>query len=441
MLVVSGLSLHSGWAADTVVSTSDALRNRYVEGVRLISEVQASVSRGNDVLSIVESGSDAQAIRIADMELRLQGVQRATGYLDTESARRVAAGQKLLREKARLEERFAVLEPALADDKALLAGATKTVDALLTAADRSGKLSERRLADITADELKIAAEQVHMAADRLAQMQLRVKLEFTLLQGLQARASSDAADIKAVNAEQVKIAVLVSAQRTAVDKLAAALVETRHQLSDRSNEFSRAVEQFRVVQVGVLRRWLIDGPPAGEAPSLTIMDVQEAGFAPRISRPEPSSTVLGQMGAGGRVPNAAELDPNSMSKFSVSGEVDASQASPDVIQLSKRAKWYLAMLSRLTSFVGESMDEAFAWSSEAEAWRNGLTGAGRVLAEQRGVLATLQMEQEIVTTTVALIANQEATAGEQVRSVSADVDRQTKRLETISAELKKQSGQ
>jgi len=423
-----------------VVSTSDALRNRYVEGVRLISEVRASVSRGNDVLSIVESGSDAQAVRIADMELRLQGVQRATGYLDTESARRVAAGQKLLREKARLEERFAVLEPALADDKALLAGATKTVDELLTAADRSGKLSERRVADITADELKIAAEQVHMAADRLAQMQLRVKLEFTLLQGLQARASGDAADIKAVNAEQVKIAVLVSAQRTAVDKLAAALVETRHQLSDCGNEFSRAVEQFRVVQVGVLRRWLVDGPPAGEAPSLTIMDVQEAGFLPRLRRPDPASTVLGSMGEGIDA-NAAPMESRSMSKFHDDGEVDSTQSSPDVIQLSKRAKWYLAMLSRLTSFVGESMDEAFAWSSEAEAWRNGLSSAGRVLAEQRGVLATLQMEQEIVTTTVALIANQEGTAGEQVRSVSADVDRQTKRLETISAELKKQSGQ
>lgn len=406
----------------------------------MISEVRASVSRGNDVLSIVESGSDAQAVRIADMELRLQGVQRATGYLDTESARRVAAGQKLLREKARLEERFAVLEPALADDKALLAGATKTVDELLTAADRSGKLSERRVADITADELKIAAEQVHMAADRLAQMQLRVKLEFTLLQGLQARASGDAADIKAVNAEQVKIAVLVSAQRTAVDKLAAALVETRHQLSDCGNEFSRAVEQFRVVQVGVLRRWLVDGPPAGEAPSLTIMDVQEAGFLPRLRRPDPASTVLGSMGEGIDA-NAAPMESRSMSKFHDDGEVDSTQSSPDVIQLSKRAKWYLAMLSRLTSFVGESMDEAFAWSSEAEAWRNGLSSAGRVLAEQRGVLATLQMEQEIVTTTVALIANQEGTAGEQVRSVSADVDRQTKRLETISAELKKQSGQ
>ena len=132
MLVVSGLALHSGRAAETAVTASDALRDRYVEGVRLISEVRASVSRANDVLSIVESGSDAQASRIADMELRLQGVQRATGYLETESTRRVTAGQKLLREKERLEERFAALESALADDQALLAGATKTVDALLT---------------------------------------------------------------------------------------------------------------------------------------------------------------------------------------------------------------------------------------------------------------------------------------------------------------------
>ena len=129
-----------------------------------------------------------------------------------------------------------------------------------------------------------------------------------------------------------------------------------------------------------------------------------------------------------------------MSKLDVSGEGDVSQSSPEIIQLSKRAKWYLAMLSRLTSFVGESLNEAAVWSNEAEGWRNGLSGAGRMLAEQRGVLATLQMEQEIVTTTVALIATQEATSGEQVRIVSADVDHQAKRLEEISAELKKQSG-
>ena len=129
-------------------------------------------------------------------------------------------------------------------------------------------------------------------------MQLRVKLEFTLLQGLQARASSDAADIKAVNAEQAKLTMQVATQRAAVDKLIAALVGSRSSLADRGNEFSHAVERFRVVQVGVLRRWLIDGPPAGEAPSLTIMDVQEAGYGGKFKRPEPSSTVLGPVGAG-----------------------------------------------------------------------------------------------------------------------------------------------
>ena len=441
VLIVSGVVLHSGAAAETKTTTSDALRDRYVEGVRLISEVRASVARANDVLAIVEAGSYAQAGRISDMETRLSYVQQTTGYLETASIRRGSTGQKLLGEKERLAERFGALESALADDRALLSGATKAVDALLTAADKSGKLAERRLADLTADELKFSAEQVHLASNRLAQMELRVKLEFTLLQGLQARAASDAADLKAVNTDQTKLSLQVAAQRVAINKVAADLARSRDRLARQSNEFSRKVEQFRVVQVAVLRRWLIDGPPAGDTPSFTIMDVQEAGFARKPKRPDPSSTVLGASGGGALEPNAAALaDDGNMIRGLGAGEADVSQASPEVIQLNNRARWYLAMLSRLSSFVGESLAEAGTWCDQAESWRDGLVGTGRTLADQRGVLATLQMEQDIVTTTVGLIATQESTAQEQVQTVSNDIDLQTKRLETISEELKKRSG-
>jgi len=440
-LVVSGLVLHSSRAAESAV-TSEALRERYVEGVRVISEVRAAANRANDVLSLVESGADSQARKITEMETRLEGVKNNVTALETQSSRRVVAGQNLLGEKARLEERFAALDLALRDDQALLAGAAKTVDALLMAADKSGRLAERRLADQTADELKLAAEQLHLAIDRLAQMELAVKLEFTLLQGLQAKAANETAGISAVKAEEVKLAHEVAAQRAAVDKLTSDLIKSRERLVTQVSGFSRNVEKFRVAQVAVLRRWLIDGPPAGETPSFTIMDVQEAGFASEPMRPETSSTVLGPTGAGLMAREASVVESNDMirGQGGPGGDDALNQASAEMVQLNRKARWYLAMLSRLSSFVAQSLNEAGSWRAEAENWAGEFSACNRSLADQHGALATLGMEQDIAQTRVGLISAQAVTVGAQIQSMAADIERQAKKLEGISAELGRQAG-
>jgi chromosome segregation ATPase len=389
---------------------------------------------------MVETGADTQVRRITEMEWQLGQIARATGNVATEAARRVSAGQKLMQEYERLQERFKVLEVALADDRALLTGATTLVDRLITAADKSGRTFDRRIADAMVDELKLAAEQLHLGADRLAQEKLRTSLEFTLLQGLQSRATNVAGDIEKVNSDQAQLAKQVKVQRAAADKLASGLLENRRRLSERSAAFSRSVEKFRVVQVAVLRRWLIDGPPAGETPSLSISDVQEGIAAKSLGRPDPSLKVLGPQG-GEKPLDAVET----MARFSdraggaggVVSDDDLNQASAELITLHKRSRWYLAMLSRLTSFVAESMAEAASWESEVDAWRSELITAGRFLAEQQGSLTSLRMEQDLVSTTLALISTQGEAAQTQVAAMASDVEEKTKRLDGISAELAK----
>lgn len=439
LVLAASASFSISQAADPVTATtSDTLNATYVEGVRLISDANAAIERGNRVLSIVEQGADGQVGRIAEMEARLQNVKWSANQLETNALRRVEEGMRLSAEKIRIEARFRVLATALQDDRLLLTGATKTVERLLDVADKSGKLAERRLADQIASELKVGAAQVRLASDRLEQMKLRVTLESTLLQGLQARAGSEASDIKALKAELTKLENEVAVQRSGASKLTVLLTEDRTRLAQRQNSLGQMIETFRVVQVSVLRHWLIDGPPAGDLPSLTIDDVMDPAIEQRkMRRPDPSTTILGS-GAGSMSPADAS---SGLSAFNVSSEeeADSTQASSEVMQLHKKARWYLAMLSRLTTFTAQSLNEANVWVDDAEVWRDGLSNSGRTLADQRGALTSLAMEQGIVATTVELMTKQAATAREQVSAVVVQVEKQTQRLAEISAELKKQA--
>ncbi len=448
LILLTGASMHAMRAEEVAVTKSavtagaDGLRQRYVEGVRLISDVRGAVARTNDVLQLVEQGADGQVRQIADMEAQLQQVKRTTGFLETDAARRVAEGQRLAQEQGRLQERFGALARVLADERTLLTGATETAAALLTAADKSGKLAERRIADEVAGGLKDMADQLRSHANAVAQMQVRVKLESTLLQGLQPRSTEAAAAISAVNAEHGKLAAQMAGQRKAVDALAAGLLSDRRELAARMNEFGRTVETFRVVQLDVLRLWLVGGPPPGEMPALTIEDVMEGNeFMKKPVRPDPSATMLGQ--AGG-LANAGDRDgsygSSRASSASEASDEDVNQASAEVVRLRNRARWYFGMLNRLTSFSIESLKEANGWAGEAEGWRNGLAAAGRTLADQSGVLTTVRMQQEMATTTVGLISAQAETVRAQVRAEIEQLEKQTKRLHAIAAELKERAG-
>ena len=439
LVVLSGLFSIVGLAAENAPVTT-GLRESYIEGLKLIAEARTSIERASEVLTMVETGADAQARRIAEMEGKLTGIKSTNSMLETQGARGVEQCKKLLLDKAQVDERFAALTLALDNSETLLKGATQTVSDLLTAADKSGRLAERRLAEESAEMLKSEAEKLHYASIRLGQMQLRVKLEATLLLGLQQKATADSNEINSVNAEQAKMATQVAAQRQAVDKLSTGLLKSRGELDRQNVQLSQRVEKFRIVQVALLRRWLLDGPPAGELPALSVTDIIERSYAPKIKRPTPDSTILGPQSFA--MNTLADSASAITSRGGASGgkvSIDPTEASQTVIQLHKRTEWYLAMLSRLSSFSEESLAEASNWSSEAEDWRNQLSVFGKVLADQRGTLASMQMEQDIVTTMITLISAQASTAQEQVTLICSEVERQTTKLKELSQSLEKKS--
>ncbi|MBS0633709.1 MAG: hypothetical protein JSS11_17505 [Verrucomicrobia bacterium] len=441
-ILITGVAGYAAPAAGTATAAkADGLRERYVEGVRLIADAQAAVARTNDVLQLIEGGADGQVAQIADMETQLQQVKRTTDLLKTEAARRLTEGEQLVQGRSRLQARFAALERVLADERALLTGATETAAALITAADKSGNRSDRDLAEALADTLKLRSGQVHRYADQVAQIQLRMKLESTLLDGLQSRAAETTAAISTVTADLDKLTAQVAVQRKAVDGLTGGLMEDRKSLAVRLDRLGQTIESFRVVQLDVLQRWLVDGPPAGDIPALSVTDVIEGNeYAKRPVRPAPGATVLGSADGGLQQRPDGVVESAETIRRPEPDTNELGQVSPEVIRLTKRARWYNDMLSRLTHFSDESLGEARNWANEAEAWRASFAAAGRTLADQSGVLTTVRMQQEMATTSVALISKQAATVRAQVQAEIAQLEQQTKRLEAITAELKTQAG-
>ena len=293
------LSASMIFAADTATPVPN-LNEQYVNGLKLIAETQSALSNADDVLTLVEASADAQAARIAQMEGTLQSIANVAASLDGQSQRRTVTTMDLSLEKDRLQARFATLSMALADDRSLLAGATKTVQDLILVADKSGKVAERRLADQATTSLKEAAEQLQPAQNRLTQMQLRGEMETTLLQGLQPNLARTAAEVGALKTEHEKAQRQVKDQRAAIDRLNALLKEGRTLLTERRDKFGKAIESFRLAQVRVLRHWLLEGPPESELPPLTIDDVILAGLGSdeMAMSPNLSSTVLGPNSGG-----------------------------------------------------------------------------------------------------------------------------------------------
>lgn len=424
--------------AVAAASASDALRERYVEGLTLIAEFKAAQARAEEVLALVDEGALEQVQRIREMESRLSAIKYENTQLDRDAKRAVQSGRLLIDSKDRLKERFDFLDRVLGDQRTLLKGATSTVSALLEAADKSGRLVERRLAEQSAEELKSAVGLLNQSADRLGRMRLHVDLESTLINGLQPQAKALSEGVAGVASKQEEVAAQVTKQRIAAEQLTQLLDGNRARLNDRSEVFEREIEAFRLVQVEVLHRWLLDGPPAGDMPALSIDDVIEAGgYNKKPKRPDPSSTVLGADGMSGEMSaGLAAREGKSFNADRVSAE-ELNQAGADVIALYRKARWYLAMLERLNVFASESLETVLDWTGDAESWRSQFTRSGRTLADQRGVLSSLEMEQAVVTTTVGLITTQAKTAEAQVNVVVELLEKQTKRLAAVTAELKR----
>jgi len=443
LLAALFLSCISAAAAD--------LRETYVNGLKNISDTKAAYTRTGNLLNIVENGAAQQSQSIAGMESRLLQVRQTLTNLQNNTQNLTAAGASLLAQRDRIQDRFATLQTALADTRALLAGATNAVDALVASADKSGNILERQLASQTVSDLQNLAAQLQRYATNVEQTRRQIDLEYTLFKGLQDRPASVATDITSALAELKTTTDQIAKQRASVDALLARLAKDRTGLTDKYNAFAQTVENFRVVQISVLRRWLLDGPPAGEIPSLTVDDVLENVFAP------PAPTVIASgilnsnivatdaFGAGDALTSRQlqtrqpALAGAPASTWAGKPNIDMNQLTPETIQNHKRAQWYLTMLNRLVSFANESQNEASGWLSATNNWRNQLGNITSTLAQQRGNLSTLQLEQGTISTTVALIGKQADTTSAEISTAASTIATQTTALQSIIDDLKKRS--
>jgi len=448
--LLSLLTLHASLLGAGAEAAAD-LRETYVNGLKNISDTKAAYTRTGNLLNIVENGASQQSQSIAGMESRLLQVRQTLTNLQNNTQNLTATGASLLAQRDRIQDRFATLQTALADTRALLAGATKAVDALVASADKSGVVIERQLASQTVADLQQLAAQLQGYAAGVEQTRRQIDLEYTLFKGLQDRPASVSADITTALDELKTTTGQIAKQRASVDALLARLAKDRASLSDKYNAFGQTVEKFRVVQISVLRRWLFDGPPAGELPSLTIDDVLETVFAP----PPPTVIVadntivsgngayaggnsgyitgsLGAAGEGGRSFAFESPAPTTGAR----PNIDMNQISPETIQNHKRAQWYLTMLRRLVSFANESQGEASGWLAATNNWRSQLGSITSTLAVQRGTLSTLQLEQDTISTTVTLIGRQADTTSAEITTAAAYIATQTATLQSIIDALK-----
>lgn len=429
LLLVGGLR-----AADQ--NASSDLRDTYVAGVRLISETRNSVENASSLLTLVENGADQQAFKVSQMEWSADELKSMNTSLIARVTASCQQGKTLVGEKARLDARFAVLAEALVDDAALLDPARKALDELTAAADRTGNLAARRLADRDLALLTAEAARLHKAPSLLEQTRMTTNLEYTLLEGLQQSAQATADDLKKVASELSSLEPAIAAQRASIDKVRAALLKSRGDLDARTLDFSGTVERFRVVQVAALRRWLTDGVPQGDIPSLAWMNLAEAGFSENRSadrmareskevRPSPDQTLMGP-GSGYMAGRAGEGD-------------ETEGAGAEVIKLHNRVLWHLSMLGRLNDFLDESLRETASWRGKSERWRLGLASYASDLAEERAGLTSMRVSQEMLATTISLLGKQADAAGERVRAVTADIAARQARLADIAASLEKLS--
>lgn len=417
-------------------ATPDVLRERYVAGLAVIADVQATTSRTGQMLDLIERGAETQAARVSTMEDRLLVTRQQADYFDRQIQSLGGQTTRLLEQKHRIDTRFSTLDRSLADDRTLLAKSTEAVGALVASAEKSGAYVERTIAEAATEELKHHARQLRDLVDRLAQARQRAGLERTLFEGLQPRLTAAANDLKGLNADLGDTNNNVVKLRDSLGILRGGLERDRASLAKQYQAFGLAVEGFRVTQADVLRRWLLSGPPAGDLPSLSIDDIVESGLV--------------ESGYGGKGGSAIDpvISPNAMAahsptqRESAPGMADAEkggQVSAEFTQLNRRVRWFLSMLERLEQFAEESLGEAEGWNMETSRWRVMLTNLNRSIADGRGQLTSLQMEQDMVATTIKLIGQQSSDTTESVANAAKHIAAQAAQLTSLTAELKRLS--
>lgn len=417
---------------------ADQLRVTYVEGLQVVAETRAMLERTENLLGLQEMATEQHVARITGVEWRIKGAKDQLEALGKNVTRSGADRERMLAEHARSLERFSVLDRALVDRSALLAGATEAVSKLMELADKSGRLNERQLAEQMVGEMKSTARNFQAMVDRMEDAKLRIGLENTLVQGMGTRLPTLSKEVERLLQEQAGLTAQLVDFRAAVAKLELGVRGDRALLDGKVAEFARTVENYRVVQVDVLRRWLLSGPPEGDWPAMSSLDMVEAGLGGRkfamesrdasavAVAPEPEGDLAhrGMSVSGGRAGGIAGLDQ------------DMQQANPDLVKHYKRVRWYLSMIGRVMELTHESVANAEQWIRQSRDWNSEHMGNNRELAQLLGSLAGLSTELKTTGLTIDLTATQAATVSTKVAEAAGQLDKQNQSLGKLISSLR-----
>ncbi len=439
-VVVAGILISAGSvfaeAAAVQTGAADALRAKYVEGLQVVSDVQAMLERSGGLLELQESATDAHRSRVNQMDWRARGTKEQLESLAKEAKRSAGERERLLAEHGRILERFTVLERTLVDRRTLVKGATEAVSTLMALAEKSGQLNERQLAERMVSEMKAAAENLQRTSDQVEDTKLRLGLEFTLVQGMEPRVPLLASEIEKLLKEQAELSAQLGKHLEAVNKLESGVQADRGALDGKVAAFAKTTETFRLAQVEVLRRWLLSGPPEGDWPELSALDMLEAGQRARKQlMPPPGLTALGGVADyADALPAALEQRMTGTRRSAVNeGELGESNAA--LVKQHKRVRWYLAMIERLLTLTRESVGNANNWIDQARGWNSTYLAQTRQLAQQQGELAGLATEAGSTALTVELTAKQAATVSGKVGEATRELDKHGAALAKITMEL------
>jgi chromosome segregation ATPase len=410
-----------------------------VEGLQVVAEVRAMLERTQNLLGLQETATEAHVARITGVEWRIKAAKDQLEALAKNVAGSSADRERMLAEYARILERFAVLDRALVDRPALLAGATEAVSKLMELAEQSGRLNERQLAEQMVEEMKRVARNFQDVSDRMDDAKLRIGLEHTLVQGMGTRLPNLSKEVERLLQEQAGLAAQVTGFRTAVGKLEQGVRGDRSLLDGKRAEFGRVVENYRVVQVDVLRRWLLSGPPEGDWPALSALDMMEAGArSAAIDANAPGAF------AGGAAPSANSVmaEPHGMSlRGGRAGGIanlddDMQRSNPELVKQYKRVRWYLTMIGRLMELTNESVINSELWIQQSREWNSQHMAHNRELAQLLGNLAGLAAELKTTGMTIDLTAKQAATVSAKVAEAAGQLDKQNLNLTKLTTQLR-----
>jgi len=242
------------------------------QGVNLIASAQHYTQRQRSLLATVERQAQRLVGDLGTIHGHLAATQNGLDLLATQSTSKTQEGEQLLVEYTRQQGRMKLIQQSLADDRALLEGVRKSVQALeKTTAPLRGDI-ERQLTARALSRLKEASYQLQTLRENQLDSAIRSRLEHTLLAGMVGRSETFAHEIVSASQECREIQAALNQQRTEINQLTDRLAALRSGFDQSVSVFAEVVEGFMESQSALLKSALELGPTAADLEAMPLRE-------------------------------------------------------------------------------------------------------------------------------------------------------------------------